>query len=108
MSLRFFLFVIGLGTLVVWFAWFYVLLGSACFGTTVLGGVSVRRLISPTGFVSRQVMEAFRHGILFSLLLLLSLLLLSFHVLSWWTISLLVLFLSLLELAFFITYKKSI
>lgn len=119
MTFRDYLIVMSLATLAAWAGWivvlvsidptaagmlgftfFYLTLAVALLGSFSIIGAAVRTWIRPDELVSRHVARAFRHGILFSGLVIGSLILLSRQLLTWWVMILLVLLLALIELAF--------
>ncbi len=109
----------GLATISAWIAWIFVVhsidpvysgiigyllfhttLFVAVLGTSVLFGTVIRLWIRPNEILYRQTLRSFRQGIILSSLFTCTLLLLSFQLLRWWTILLLVILFSLIELLF--------
>lgn len=119
MTFRWFMLVMSLASASAWIAWFFVLhsidpvktslLGFvlfyatifiACLGTTVMLGTLIRLWLHPEEILYRQTVRSFRQGIIFSLLFTSTLLLLAFDLLFWWTIALLIILFTLVELYF--------
>ncbi len=124
MTFRWFLLVMTLATLSAWIAWifvvnsmdptqsgliafllFYLTLFMAMLGTSVLFGTLIRIWMRPNELLYRQTLRSFRQGIMLSGLFFSTLFLISFEVLRWWTILLLLVLFSLIELLF--VSKKS-
>ena len=117
MTLRQYLILMTLGTLICWVAWvfvifnldpyqagfisflfFYASLFLALLGTfSVCGFLVRRRLLKDDEVVFRHVKKTFRQGIIFSVFILLVLFLLQLKLLAWWNLTLLVLLLVSLE-----------
>ena len=119
MSLKKYLFLMVLATVLCWAAWLFVLFfinpkGAGIVGLTffylslflgLLGmfsvlGFAVRYLFKRTEFTYRQVKTAFRQGAMFSLLLTSSLFLQSQRLLVWWNMILFVALLAVVEYFF--------
>lgn len=87
------------------FVFFYLTLGVALVGTFTILGTAVRRLFRRDELVSRHVMVSFRQAFLFSVLMVSSLILLARGMLTWWLVSLIILTLTMLELAFLSSHR---
>jgi len=83
---------------------FYLTLFMALVGTFAIIGAAIRVGIRKPNVISRQVGTAFRHSILFSLLIIGSLILLSQDILYWWSMVLFIAVIALFEL-FFLSMK---
>ncbi len=124
MTFRRFLLIMIAATLAVWGGWVYVLstidptsagggafvffyltLGVALIGTFTILGTAVRRIFRRDELVSRHVMVSFRQAFLFSVLMILSLILLARGMMTWWLITLIILSLAVLELAFLASHR---
>jgi len=124
MTFKQFLSVMIVGTILAWTAWtinlfttdptqtsilgfmfFYITLFIALVGSLSILGSGIRVLIIRPDVISRQVYVAFRHSILFALLIIGCLILISFDVLRWWSILLFMIVLVCTEL-FFLTSKS--
>ncbi|MFA6533609.1 MAG: hypothetical protein WCT37_00385 [Patescibacteria group bacterium] len=79
---------------------FYLTLFFALTTSFAVLGLALRRLLVRQDLAVRQVAVALRQGLLFSLLLVGSLILVSLSLLTWWLGLILVAFLSLLEFLF--------
>jgi hypothetical protein len=123
MSLRSYLFLMLLASLLSWGAWllvlffidpleagligltiFYLSLFFAAAGTLSIIGFYVRRFLLQRQIVFRSVVNAFRQGILFAILIVGALYLQSLELLTWWNLVLFVLALTVLEV-FFISHQ---
>ena len=93
-------------TSIIGFLFFYLTLFIAIVGTLAIIGSALRVLFKKPDVISRQVYVAFRHSILFSLLIIGALILVSFDVLRWWSIVLLIFVLTFVEI-FFLTAKRA-
>jgi Ca2+/Na+ antiporter len=82
------------------FAMFYLTLAIALVGTWTLLGTAVRCLRQKEVIVSRHVLRSFRHSFLFTFLFLASFWLLSMRLWTWWLMTLLLVFVSLVEFVF--------
>ncbi|MBU0646152.1 hypothetical protein KJ611_01580 [Patescibacteria group bacterium] len=119
MSFRTYLIVMTLATVAAWLSWlvvlvsidparagqvgfifFYLTLATALVGSLSIGGAGVRIWLKRDIPVSRHVAKSFRHGLLLTCLLVGALLMLGFGLFRWWTITLLVCFVTLMETAF--------
>lgn len=119
MSFRAYLIVMTLATVAAWLSWlvvlvsidpsragqlgfvfFYLTLSMALLGSLSIAGAGVRIWFRREVPASRHVAKSFRHGILLSGLLVGSLLMLGFGLFRWWTITLLMCFVTLMEMAF--------
>ncbi len=119
MTFRWFLFVMSLATLTVWVAWifvlntidplqsgltgfllFYLTLFVALLGTTVLSGSLIRGWVHPEELVYRQTLRSFRQGVILSGLFVCTLWLLAFEAMRWWTVLLLIILFTFIELFF--------
>ncbi|MFH1142701.1 MAG: hypothetical protein ABIH67_00505 [Candidatus Uhrbacteria bacterium] len=92
-------------TSVLGFMFFYLTLFIALVGSLTIFGSAIRVFLKKPNVISRQAFIAFRHGFLFSLLIIGSLILISFDVLRWWSIILLITVLVCFEL-FFLTSRR--
>lgn len=81
------------------FAFFYLTLALALVGTLSIAGAGARVWLKREELASRHVTRAFRQGLLFTLLILGTLLMLPSGFMRWWSGILLVLSISLIELA---------
>lgn len=125
MSFRVYLIVMTLATIMAWISWlvvlvsidpartdqlgfvfFYSTLTTALVGTLSITGAGLRIWLKREVPISKHVSKSFRHGILLSCLLVGALLMLGFGLFRWWTITLLVCFVTLMETAF-ITLQHS-
>ena len=119
MTFRWFLLVMTIATLAMWVAWlfvlhtidplqsgltgfvlFYLTLFVALLGTTVLSGSLIRSWVHPDELLYRQTLRSFRQGFILSGLFICSLWLFAFEAMRWWTILLLIILFSLIELFF--------
>lgn len=119
MSLRSYLILMALATALAWLSWavvlngidptrsgvfgfllFYITLAVALFGTFSILDLLIRLWRAKDIPAPRLVLIAFRHGILFSLLCISSILLLSQGWFRWWTMFLVVLITAFFELVF--------
>jgi len=119
MSLRSYLIFMTLATVTAWVAWavvlhgvdptragivgfflFYLTFSMAVFGSISILGLLVRLWRSHAELPSRLAVRSFRHGILFSILITGSLVLFSQNWFRWWTMLLVVLIVTLVEMAF--------
>lgn len=112
------------GTLLSWGAWFFVMFQTdpveanllsfiifyislflALVGTLSIVGFSIRAALNKSKEpYFRQVKKAFRHGLLFSLLIIISLILQGQRMLNWWNLLILVMLVIFFEL-YFLTGK---
>ncbi len=125
MTLKRYLFLMILGTLFCWAAFFivvnsvnpyatvalgfwlfYLSLFFALSGTFALAGFMWRNLVNKNQFISEQVWLSFRQGFLLALLLVLSLFLMSQDLLTWWNLLLLIAILLVVEF-FFLAKTKN-
>ena len=125
MTLRSYLIIMTIATLLCWAAWgyilwtvnpevtnwlgfllFYVSLFLAVTGTAALLGFVVRFVALKKELAFRSVKEAFRQSFLFAALIVISLMLLSKGLFSWLNLLFLVIGLSILEF-FLLSYEKS-
>lgn len=117
MTLRQYLILMAMGTIMCWIAWFFILLNIAPEQAGIVGFLffyvslflGVVGLFSVTGLllkkqssqkddiIFRQVKRTFKQGILFGSFIILSLLLLQFDLLFWWNAILLALLYIVLE-----------
>ena len=93
-------------TSIIGFLFFYLTLFIAIVGSLSILGSAIRVLIKKPDVISRSVYTAFRHSILFGLLIIGALILISFDILRWWSILLFVIVLAFIEL-FFLSAKYS-
>lgn len=124
MTLRLYLVVMILTTLVCWIAWlytvftvdpdvtnwigfllFYVSLFLSIVGTAAITGFLVRFIVLRQRLLFNSVKEAFRQSFLFAILIIISLVLLSRDLFTWMNLSFLVVGLSVLEF-FLLEYDK--
>jgi len=125
MTLRSYLIIMTIATLLCWAAWgyilwtvnpettnwpgfllFYVALFLAVTGTAALLGFVVRFVALKKELAFRSVKEAFRQSFLFAALIVISLMLLSKGLFSWLNLLFLVIGLSVLEF-FLLSYEKN-
>ncbi|MEK7625678.1 MAG: hypothetical protein AAB467_05030 [Patescibacteria group bacterium] len=127
MSLRLYLFLMTLGTLLAWIAWafvvvdlspldgnlislisFYLSLLMAITGSFSVIGFALKKLILKNDdIVFRHVKRTFRQGILTGLAVILVLFLLSQGLLFWWNSIILALFFLFVEIIIFTNYKHN-
>lgn len=126
MTLHTYLTFMFIATLTCWFSWgysvltinpeetnwvgfilFYVSLYLAVVGTMAIGGFLLRFVALKQKLAFRSVREAFRQSFLFSLLIIISLLLLSRNLFTWLNLCFLIVGISILEL-FLLNYKKPV
>lgn len=127
MSLRLYLFLMSLGTLLCWIAWFFVLINIspsgaglhglfafyislflAVVGTFSVIGFAVRRaIIKNDEVVFRHVRHTFRQSVLLATILTILLILLSKQLLFWWNAVILAVFFLFIELIVFTNQKHS-
>ena len=119
MNFKDYLLVMSIATVAAWIAWlfvivsidptrtstlgmifFYTTLGIAMIGTLSIAGAGIRTWAKKDELVSRHVIISLRQSILFSLLILGSLILLAQEFFTLWTASLLIIILALIELVF--------
>lgn len=119
MSLRKYLLIMGIGSLISWGAWlliifyldpyssgfmglasFYLILFLALLGTFSLVGFFVRFIFLRKAVLFRQIGRSLRQAVLFSLLITFSLLLEANRLFTWWNAIFLILGLALLEFFF--------
>lgn len=91
-------------TSIMGFMFFYLTLFMSLVGTFAIIGAAIRVAIRKPDVISRQVGTAFRHSILFSLLIIGSMILLSKDILYWWSMVLFIAVIALFEL-FFLSMK---
>ncbi|MBU0531741.1 MAG: hypothetical protein ABIG32_03930 [Candidatus Uhrbacteria bacterium] len=125
MTFKHYLIVMGIGTAGAWAAWvltlfvidptqtsimgflfFYVTLFMSLVGSFAIIGAAIRVGIKKPNVISRQVGTAFRHSILFSLLIIGSMILLSHDILYWWSMVLFIAVIALFELFFLSTKPR--
>ncbi len=125
MTLKIYIFIITICTILCWISWgiilwnidpsetelggfilFYLSLFLSLMGTITLGGSLIRLKFNRNKLILKQAIIAFRQAIWFSLLIIFFLILQSFHLLYWWNIGLFILFLAVLE-CFFMSLEKS-
>jgi hypothetical protein len=82
------------------FVFFYATLSLALVGTLTICGAGLRTLTNRDEVVSRHVSKAFRQAFLFTILVDLSLVLSSQGYFRWWTATILILLLAIVELVF--------
>ena len=82
------------------FVFFYATLSLALIGTLTICGAGLRTLTNRDEVVSRHVSKAFRQAFLFTILVDLSLVLSSQGYFRWWTATILILLLAIVELVF--------
>lgn len=88
---------------------FYVTFFISSVGIFSLFGALVRVLIlHKEAVVAREVARAFRQGILFSSIILLSLVLAAFDYLRWWTILLVIMLFACIELFFLTAGRRDV
>ncbi|MFH1145787.1 MAG: hypothetical protein V1707_02390 [bacterium] len=121
MKLKHYLLLMTLGTVIAWLSWvmvmntvtpeagygqilFYISLLLACFGSFSLLGYAGRALFSHGQLAYQQVNVSNRQGVLLSALVSISLWLQASSLLAWWSVLLLVVLLTLVEL-FFVSYE---
>lgn len=124
MSIGKFFVILGLATGLSWLAWlavlffmnpaesglialtlFYSSLSFSLIGTFLFIGYLVRGLSNDTEMPYKHVKAASRQSFLFTVLIVLSLLMQSYRLLTWWNLLILVALIGFVEL-FFISYKK--
>lgn len=124
MSLKNFIILMALGTFLSWLGWilvinfinpsttgvagfifFYLSLFLASTGTIAVIGLLIRMRGRREKLITEEVGTAFRHGILFSILIVGLFFLQSQKFLTWWNIVLFIFVLTILEF-FFISLKK--
>lgn len=88
------------------FGLFYSSLSLALIGTGAIVGFIIRFVFLKHDLVLRQVLDAFRQSFLFALLIIVSLILLSFKLFSWLNLFFLMAGLTILEY-FLVTYRRS-
>ncbi len=125
MSLRQYILLMLIGTLLCWvafglvvsnldpnnatwlvFGFFYLTLFLALVGTFALLGTGFRLYILRHEIVVRQVMIAFRQAFSFAFIIVMALFLQSQHVLYWWSLLLLVAALTFVELAILLRRRR--
>jgi len=126
MTFRDFLAVMAVGAVAAWAAWivvlvsidpvragvsaivfFYLTLAVALFGTLACAGSGIRAWAKPQELPIRQVGPAFRQAGLITIVVLGTLMLSSAGVLRWWTQSLVLLAVALIELASLASTKSN-
>lgn len=125
MTLRQYLLMMSIGTIICWLIWvlvvsnidpvetglvgsifFYVSLFLALIGTfSVIGFLIRKKIIKDEVVVFHHVRHTFRQGLLISLLILIALMMLQFKLLTWWTGVLIVLLFLVLESIIFANRK---
>ncbi|PKL72529.1 hypothetical protein CVV26_00760 [Candidatus Kuenenbacteria bacterium HGW-Kuenenbacteria-1] len=124
MSLKVYIFLISICTILCWvsfgivlwninpfeaeiggFILFYFSLFLSLMGVIALGGSLIRMKLHRNKLIPKQAIIAFRQAIWFSGLIIFFLILQGFNLLYWWNISLFILFLAVLEF-FFISLDK--
>jgi len=124
MTFRQFLIFMTLATIAAWSAWivvlwsidpsrsgspgflfFYATLALALLGTLTIVGAGIRAWARRDEVLSRHVAKAFRQAFLFTALVITSLILLSQGLFRWWTATLLILLLAIVELVFLSALK---
>lgn len=125
MTLRRYLFIMSLMTMICWLAWgyvlltvdpwttnwigfslFYIALYLAVVGTAAIIGFLLRFIVLKQELAFNLVKEAFRQSFLFSTLIVVSLVLLSQNVFTWLNVFFLVIGLSILEF-FLLSHEKT-
>ncbi len=127
MTLRLYLFLMFIGSLLSWTIWIFVLLNISPLSDNLIGLISfylslfmaIVGTFSVVGFlikhlsmkndevVFRHVRRTFRQGILLGLAVILILILLSQGLLFWWNAIILIIFFIFVELIIFSNYKHS-
>ncbi len=82
------------------FVFFYATLSLALIGTLTICGAGLRTITNGNEVVSRHVSKAFRQALLFTTLVDVSLVLSSQGYFRWWTATILILLLAVVELVF--------
>lgn len=82
------------------FVFFYTTLFVTLIGLFTLIGTAIRKQFWPKEIISRHVLIAFRHSLLFSLIFTSAILLLSKAWLNWWTMILIILLFTVIEMIF--------
>ncbi len=82
------------------FVFFYATLSLALIGTLTICGAGLRTITNRNEVVSRHVSKAFRQALLFTTLVDVSLVLSSQGYFRWWTATILILLLAVVELVF--------
>jgi len=82
------------------FVFFYATLSLALIGTLTICGAGLRTITNRNEVVSRHVSKAFRQAFLFTTLVDVSLVLSSQGYFRWWTATILILLLAIVELVF--------
>jgi len=119
MTFKDYLIVMSIASVAAWMAWlvvfvstdpsraglvsltfFYLTLAIALVGTLSIIGAGIRTWRKKDEVISRNVTRSLRQAILFTSLLIISLILLSAELFTWWIILLVMLILTLIELAF--------
>lgn len=85
---------------------FYISLFFATIGTLTIIGYLLRVWLSKNEILYAHIGPAFRHGVLLSIILVVSLILQSFRLLTWWDAGLFIATIALLEF-FFLSRKKT-
>lgn len=125
MNFRDYLLVMSIATAAAWIAWlvvlvsidpvrtstlgfvfFYLTLAIALVGTLSIAGAGIRTLVKKNELVSRHVVISLRQSILFTILLLGSLILMSRDIFTWWMAVLLIIIVALIELVFLSSKKN--
>lgn len=127
MTLKQYLFLMSVGTLICWAAWFFIVksvdpygagilefvffyasLFLAFLGTfSVIGFMIRQRLVKSDEIVFHHIKRTFRRGALLSLLIIILLLMLQINVLTWWNSLLLIILFFVCESIFFTQRKFS-
>jgi len=119
MTFKQFLFVMIMATGLVWGSWlfilfsldpyatslmgrifFYLTLNASLMGTFTLIGILFRHFLQKNSLLSKNVARSFRQSVLLSFLFIGALFLKQQDFFNWWTISLLILFISFMEFFF--------
>ncbi len=87
------------------FVLFYLTLFFALTSTLAIIGLIFRRWLIKNQLAIQQVAKALRQGVLFAILIIVSLILSSFDLLTWWNMVLLIAILAVLEF-FFLSNEK--
>jgi hypothetical protein len=126
MTFRMFLTIMSIASAAAWIGWliilygvdpsrsgslgfvlFYVSLGIALIGTLSVLGVLVRLWTKQEGLVVILSMRSFRHALLLSTIFITSLIFLGIGMLRWWIVVGIVFIVSLIELIFLTSKKRS-
>lgn len=77
---------------------FYLALFFSVLGTAAIIGFGIRHLLRPRQFAFIQVKNSFRQAVWFAILVVVTLLLQSKGLISWWNLAVLIVFLGLVEM----------